>query len=216
MKPIKNILFDCDWTLYSFFPWNTFVESSLWANIKNNATAFLIKLWNKKPEKTIVAFEKEYWIHLSKAFFDLYNVSKSEYYKNVWWSIDPKKNIILISDICFIFDELRKRWFKIYLASDAPLVWVNNIVKCLNIESYITKVYACVDENTKANWWQYKNIIKELNPMESLMVWDEELSDITSAQNFLFQTCFYSKYIKSENADYSITKLENLLSLKNL
>ncbi len=208
---MNNILFDMDWTLYSFENWQ-YKWSKLEKEVQSNALKLLKILEWENHLKKFIEIKSKYWEEFSKAFEKIYKLKKNDYFNKVWdinpdWIINDNRNTL---EVFNYFNNLN---YNLYIVSESPLIWINRVLTYLKIETLITWIYSWQWDKRKSNWLLYEKIKADLWN-NSYMIWDQINSDIVMAKNSWFNTIYISeKKEQSINADYNIIKLTDLYSI---
>lgn len=209
---MKNILLDMDWTFYGFDNWK--YEWSLLQKEVNKKVLELIK--NREPwlnkEEIFRNITLRYWENFSIAFEELYKISKQDYF-NFTWNIDPNWKIIVYENLIEIFKKIKTQEKKIFIVSDAPKIWINKIVQFFNVWDLLDWIYSGEWDLRKSNWKLYEKVIWDwIEPEKSIMVWDQEISDIINAKKLWFPTIYLNRnWKKSDYSDYNVDSLNKIL-----
>ena len=218
----KLIIFDMDGTLYDF-KGGSFEKSCLKKRIAENANSFVqIKLNKTKDEasKILKVLRTEYGDNISIALEEKFNLLREDYFDYVW---DVEANVFIEThkDLNNILRKLDKE-FKLILISDAPQVWIDNVLGRLGITYLFEKEIFSGDGNNRKSFGnrfngisQYYNIL----PERIISVGDQENTDIIPARNLGFKTILISKQKQSSVADVRIedvTKIGDAIKLFNI
>lgn len=208
---MKNILFDMDWTLYSFENWK-YKWSKLEKEVQLNALNFLqILEWNNYLQK-FEEIKQIYWENFSIAFEDIYKINKQDYFNKIW-DINPEWLIKDDRKVKEIFNYLKLIWYNIYIVSESPIIWINKVLVFLKVNLLISWIYSWEWNERKSNWLLYKRIKNELWDWIN-MVWDQIDIDIIKAKENWFETIYISQeWQVSIQADYNIKKLTEIYNL---
>lgn len=208
---MKKILFDMDWTLYSFENWK-YAWSNLENEVENNALKLLeIFEWNDCFSR-FQKIKNIYWEKLSIAFKENYSISKNDYFDKVW-DIEPSWLIINNRNSLEVFKYLKTIWFDIYVVSESPFIWINRVLTFLKINDLVNWVYSWQWDERKSNWLLYEKIRADIWSWY-LMVWDQIQSDIVMSKISWFKPVYISGiWEKSLDAEYNIDNLYDLYNI---
>lgn len=218
----KLIIFDMDGTLYNF-KGGSFEKSGLKKRIAENANSFVqIKLNKTKDEasKILKVLRTEYGDNISIALEEKFNLLRKDYFDYVW---DVEANIFIEThkDLNNILSKLDKE-FKLILISDAPQIWIDNVLGQLGIAYLFEKEIFSGDGNNRKSFGNRFNSISQyynILPERIISVGDQENTDIIPACNLGFKTILISKQKQSSVADVRIedvTKIEDAIKLFNI
>ncbi len=211
----RLIIFDMDGTLYNFKE-GSFKKSKLRKKVLNNAKLYIAKNLDKskKEAKSILEYiEKKYGEDISIALEKEFGIDKNNYF-NIVWNI-PAEGIVA--------KNLRLRKFLLELGvrysyaivSDAPIVWINNVLKELKIKDiFKNNIYSGDGKIRKKFGNSFKFVANELkfNPENCIVVGDQEDTDIIQAKKNGMTAVLIADRVKSTKADYIIN---NIFELKN-
>ncbi len=208
---MKTILFDVDGTLYNFG--QDFNKSSLKKKVKKNAVRLLnnkLDLTLEQAKDKIIEIEKECGEDYSLAFEKL-GISREEYFNSTW-----NLNVALNKDPILreILLALKNKYF-LYIVSDAPFIWVNNVLKKLDVKDCFDSIYTGESDLRKNNGKIFEEILKSKNVSDVICVGDKESSDVNKPKSYGIKSIKIGK--KSEKADFSIKTIYNLpIALQSL
>lgn len=209
---MNKILFDMDWTLYSFdspaYKW-----SKLEKEVQKNALRLLKKIdsWNNS-EIRFEQIKKDYWENFSIAFEEIFSITKQRYF-DIVWDINPKWIIIDDRNSLSLFEYLKDKWFEIYIVSESPIIWINRVLSFLKIENMISWIFTWQAEERKSNGLLYDKVIDEIWKWY-FMVWDQVIPDIINARNKWFIPIYINKYWEKDlNAEYNILDLNDIYKI---
>lgn len=209
----KTIIFDLDGTLYEL-KGGSYDKSPLKTKILNNAQK-LIKDELKVDNKTAISILKnilnKYNNEISIGLEKEYKINRYKYFSTVW-NI-PTRNIVnMPKNLNNIILSLSKK-YKLILLSDAPKVWINNVLIEMNIIKYFkNNIYSGEGNLRKGFNNSFINITKilKINPKDCISVGDQEHSDIIPAKKIGIKTIFISKNTYSKIANRSIKSINEL------
>jgi HAD superfamily hydrolase (TIGR01549 family) len=209
----KIIIFDLDGTLYKL-KGGSFANSKLYKKIQQNAVEYIQKNLNIskiKSKKILKRTRSEYGENISIALESIYNLNRYDYFKEVW-KINPKKYIEKYADLEDVLIKLSKE-YKFMLMSDAPKVWIDNVLKELNIKDFFEdNVLSGEGEKRKVYGNRFNDILNnhDLNAEDVLVVGDQEETDIIPAHKLGFKTIYINKKNSSQYADINLKNIDNL------
>lgn len=215
----RLIMFDMDGTLYNFKE-GSFNKSELRKKILNNAKLYIAKSLNKskKEAKNILEYiEKKYGEDISIALEKEFGIDKNNYF-NIVWNIPTKGIVAKNSRLRKFLLELKMK-YRCAIVSDAPIVWINNVLKELNIKDvFKNTVYPGEGKIRKKFGNSFQFVANELmfNPKNCIVVGDQENTDIVQAKKNGMTAILISDRKKPTKADYIINdifELKNFLKL---
>ncbi len=210
---MKNkILFDMDWTLYSFDNWK-YKWSKLEKQVEKNAFN-LLQILSKKNDciKIFNQIKKDYWESFSIAFEKIFWLEKQKYFENVWdinpkWLIDNNRNVV------DVFSYLKWLWFELYIVSESPLIWINRVLTFLQVNNLLSWIYSWQWNERKSNWLLYNKVVNEIWTWY-FMIWDQIDSDVIMSKKSWFKPIYISdKWEKSDQAEFNIENLSGLCNI---
>ncbi len=210
---MKNkILFDMDWTLYSFDNWKH-KWSKLEKQVEKNAFN-LLQILSKKNDciKIFNQIKKDYWESFSIAFEKIFWLEKQKYFENVWdinpkWLIDNNRNVV------DVFSYLKWLWFELYIVSESPLIWINRVLTFLQVNNLLSWIYSWQWNERKSNWLLYNKVVNEIWTWY-FMIWDQIDSDVIMSKKSWFKPIYISdKWEKSDQAEFNIENLSGLCNI---
>ncbi len=218
----KLIILDMDGTLYDF-KGGSFVKSGLRQKIIENAISFIqIKLNKTRQDanKILKVLEAKYGENISIALEEKFNLSRQDYFEYVW---DVKPNLFIEThkNLDNLLKELNKE-FKLILISDAPQVWIDNILQKLEITHlFMGEIFSGDGDSRKIFGNRFNNISQHYNilPERIISIGDQESTDIIPAHKLGFKTVFVSRKEQSLVADVNIeniTKIGEVIKLFNI
>jgi putative hydrolase of the HAD superfamily len=209
----KLIVFDMDGTLYKL-KGGTFLDSKLNKKILENVIKF-IQLKLKKDEKEareiLNGIKEEYGENISIALEEKFGLDRYDYF-NCVWNIESRKYIIKYSNLEDTLVRLTKE-YKFILMSDAPKIWIEKVLKELNIERFFNGNILSGEGGKRKIFGNYfSNLLKEYNlkPEKVVVVGDQENTDIIPAKKLGINTIYINKNTKSEFADVNLVDINNL------
>lgn len=212
-----TIFLDVDGTLYTFKN-GTFARSLLKEKVLKNALSFIekeLKVDMVESIKILKYIKKIYGDNISMGLEDLYKISRKLYFDNVW-NIEAKTLIKYdkkIRDLIMVL----KKYFNIVIVSDAPIVWISNVLKEMKIDCLLkNNIISGEGKYKKSLKNQFPYILKtyNLNPDRCISIGDQENSDIIPAKKLGIKTILISKN-KSKYADFTISDIKEILEIIN-
>jgi len=203
----KLIVFDMDGTLYKL-KGGAFLDSKLNKKILENVLKFIqfkLKRSEKEARKILDDIKKEYGENISIALEEKYGFDRYDYFNYVW-DIEPKSYIIKYSNLEDVLVRLTKE-YKFILMSDAPKIWIENVLKELNVERFFNGNILSGEGGKRKIFGNYfSNLLKayKLKPEKVIVVGDQENTDIVPAKKLGINTIYINKNGKSEFADINI------------
>ncbi len=129
------------------------------------------------------------------------------------WNINPEGIIQRVDGLDRMLNDLTKR-NDLYVVSDAPRVWMGNVMSHLGIRDFFSGLYSGTNLNLKKKQGLFPHILSDIGaePSQCYMVGDEEQNDIIPARAIGINTVYLGKS-DSAVADYSI---RDVLSLRRI
>jgi len=208
-----TLYFDLDCTLTTLSS-ETFWDSTLWWKISENIMQRLVELWEKDPEWWIKNIRETTWEWFSEAFKNDFGIWSEEYFERTR-NNDPLQYSVATQWVTELLQSLYKKWFTLYVFSDAPRVRVEKSVESWWWSQYFTGIITGDSWKTKMNWLLYE----DLPTYKWFIIWDQEKSDIIPAKDRWLSTIYYNPRKEiSSYADYSISILQEVecIFLNNL
>lgn len=208
---MDKILFDMDWTLYSFENW-LYKGSKLEKEVQSNALEIL-KFF--EWDKYLLKFDEikfKYWEEFSLAFEELYKIKKEDYFNKVW-DIQPNKFILNNRSSKEVFQFLKTLWYEIYIVSESPNIWINRVLTFLQVDNLLSWIYSWQWNERKSNGLLYERVKNQIWAGH-YMVWDQINSDIIMSKKSWFRPIYISTdSLKSEDAEFNINNLIDLYKI---
>ncbi|MFH1823126.1 MAG: HAD family hydrolase [archaeon] len=209
----KKILFlDMDGTLYPIEK-GSFLKSKTHDQIKKRTIQYICEKLNFSQEKAEEIFDllmKDYPKYYSVGLKELYGLERREYLDFVW-DMNASKLINVEKETIELIRLLSEK-YDIYLVSDAPKIWIENVSQYLGISNLLKGKFSGTDLNKKKKEGLFEDLISlvQKNPNEIFMVGDEEEVDIIPAKKLGINTIFIGK---ESSADYNIEKLSEIKNI---
>lgn len=212
-KKNRLIIFDLDGTLYEL-DGGSFKDSSLRKEILKNVKDLITNRFSKDvtdAKKILQNIQEKYGEHLSIAFEKEFGMDRYEYFDEVW-DIPARDIVKKTGNIKSILINLQKE-FEMIILSDAPRVWIMNVLKELDIvDIFKNKIYSGEGDRRKGLNNAFSSIIKDLKflPEHCIVVGDQENTDIIPAKKISMRAIFVNKKQSSPEADVSISSIAEL------
>lgn len=221
MTEIKLLVFDMDGTLCGFSGSKTFRGSLLQKQVLNNAEGYImgrLKVSKTEAKRILKDIGKEYGENISIALEKKFGLERGDYFEKVW-DIPAKKYIKVIPGLKPMLEKVKKS-FEIALLSDAPAIWVKNVLNELKIRSLFgEKVFSGEGKDRKNFGNAFEHVISScgFKPENCVIFGDQEETDIIPAREYGLISVFVGYGRKSAFADYNIgaiTEIEGIIDLK--
>jgi putative hydrolase of the HAD superfamily len=215
-KKKKLLIFDMDGTLYNFKE-GSFRKSGLRKKVLKNAELFIAKKLSKsRAEAKIIlnGIEKKYGEDISIAIEKEYGVNRYEYFDTVW-DIPARKFIEKNTKLKSFLLDIAKAYDYV-LVSDAPKVWIKNVLDELKISDLFEgKIYSGERKKRKGfgNIFEYLAKRLKYKPENCVVIGDQENTDIIPAKKCGMNAVLIGKQTRNTKADYTIS---NILGFKKI
>lgn len=209
----KLIIFDLDGTLYEL-PGGSYNKSPLRRRVLANAQVYIAaKLSKTKSEaRSIFAVvQKKYGEQISTGLEKDFGFSRYDYFNNVW-DISTRGIVKKNKNLRKILLALRKT-YNLALVSDAPQVWIRNVLTALSIQDiFRDSIFSGEGNRRKGFSNAFSNIIRsyKIRPADCIAVGDQEETDIIPAKKIGTKTIFVHRSKHSRIADANIRTIRNL------
>lgn len=210
-----TLIFDMDGTLYKL-KGGSFVASGIYDEMIKNTVNYLaskLDINYKQAEAKLKDIRTRHGNSISIGIEQELGFDRYEYFK-VGWNINPEGHVEVADDINKLINTLSKK-YKLVILSDAPRVWIERVLRYLNIAEYFGDNIFSGEGNIRKSFGNAHPYILEklqLQPEECIVVGDEEANDILPAKQVGMRTVFIGDHT-SEIADDTIA---NILELKDL
>lgn len=208
------VIFDLDGTLYRFRE-GSFKRSRLRRAILKRAEDYIatkLNISGREAGEVLKKITAEWKEHISISLEKRYGLSRYEYFNTVW-NLPAKPFIKKDSFLLGVLRELAKR-YDFALVSDAPLVWIRNVLKELRVGSFFKgRVFSGESDVRKAFGNAIQIVAKKLkkNSRQCIVVGDQEETDIIPAKRYGATTVLVSvRPRKFSKADYVIRGINEL------
>ena len=211
----KLIIFDLDGTLYKL-KGGSFANSKLYKKILQNAVEYIQKNLNisrREAQKTLIKIKNKHGENISVALESEFGLDRYNYFKEVW-NIDPEKYIEKYANLEDVLTKLSKE-YKFILMSDAPKVWIENVLKELNVKDFFEdNILSGEGKKRKIYGNRFDGLLSKnnLDPKNVLVVGDQENTDIIPANKFGFKTIYINRKWNSQYADINLKDINDLES----
>jgi FMN phosphatase YigB (HAD superfamily) len=212
----KTIIFDMDGTLYEL-KGGSFRSSGLYDTIIDNTLSYLserLKKTNSDIHKILDDILEKYGTSISVGLEKEFKIDRYDYFNSVW-DIDSKKFVEFKPGLYLFLLDLKKD-FDLVLLSDAPRIWIDNVLKQLGIqEIFKERIFSGEGSERKEFGNAFVNICKMMDSDagDCVVVGDQEDTDIIPAKKIGMKTVFIGKD-KNKKADYTIDDIFKLKQLK--
>lgn len=218
----KLIIFDLDGTLYKL-KGGSFKKFGIYKKVLENTENYIAGKLNKTKKEARLILKKilkEYGESISIGLEEKFKIDRYIYF-NAVWNISAKEYIKINSVLRLQLIAIKNN-FDLALVSDAPRIWIKNVLKELKIEDIFidNNIFSGEGDTRKEFGNAFNKIIKTLNikPEYCIAVGDQEKTDIIPAKKIGMTTILISKKNKSKIADYiiqDISELKNILDIIN-
>ena len=218
-KSKKLIILDLDGTLYNFQE-GSFKRSSLRKKVMRNAEEYLMNKLNKtKKDASLVLRNviKKYGENISIGLEKELGINRFDYFNSAW-NIDAKKFIKFDPSVRKTMLEI-SRCYDYLLISDAPMIWVNNVLKELRIaDIFNNKIISGEGDQRKIFGNTFHMILKDykVKPENCVVIGDQEETDIIPAKKLGMRTIFVGRKNTSRYADHNIRKFKEITEILKL
>jgi len=215
----KLLIFDMDGTLYTFKE-GSFSKSVLRKKVLENASHYIAKKLNKSKSETrdiLEYIEVKYGEDISLALEKEYGINKNDYF-NVVWNISAKGIVKRKPRLREFLLKIREK-YSYALVSDAPIIWMMNVLKELDVEDiFKNKIYSGEGRLRKVFGNSLQFVASELmfKPENCIVVGDQENTDIVQAKNNGMLAVLISEHEKITEADYVIKDIFGLRDILKL
>lgn len=212
----KYIIFDLDGTLYKF-KGGSFDKSPLKKIIKKNSRKFIaeqLQINDLKADSILKNIIKTYKEEISIGLEKKCGLNRFKYFNTVW-NIPAENLVKYNSQTRSILNLLRKKYVLI-LVSDAPQIWIQNVIKVLKIKNiFKNKIFSGESDTRKGLGNAFKYIIKKTGgtPKNYIVVGDQEKTDIQPAKKIGMTTIFINKNKTSKIANYNISEFKKITAI---
>lgn len=212
-KPI--IIFDLDGTLYHLRG-GSYHRSPLKRNVLKNVQKYIATKLSKntlEAKQILKNIQAEYNEQISIGLEEKYGIDRYDYFNTVW-NIPASGIVKGEPNLKKTLLALHKN-FKLVIVSDAPQVWITNVLKELEIDDiFRNSVFSGEGNYRKGFGNAFSNIIQTLkiSAQDCIVVGDQEDIDIIPAKKFGMKTVFIHNSQRSQAADINIRLISELLT----
>jgi putative hydrolase of the HAD superfamily len=211
-----TIFFDLDGTLYKLRD-GSYSQSPLKRYVLKNAVFYIAtRLAVDKPfatkilDKILVKYREQISIGVEKEL----GLNRNDYFQFVW-NIPARLVVRKEKNLRRNLLDLRK-YYRLIIISDAPLVWVKNVLVALGVyDIFRNNIFSGEGNNRKGTKNAFPYIIKLLNlrPDRCISIGDQENTDIIPAKKLGLKTVFINQSQKSGHADFSVKSINEFTNL---
>ena len=215
----KLIIFDLDGTLYQLDS-GSFQKSSLRRQILKNAETYIaMKLSKNQPDARCILndIQKQYGEQISIGLEKDFGINRYDYFNTVW-NISARR---IVKKAPYLKKTLLtlKKTYMLALVSDAPLVWINNVLEELGIQNlFRDNIFSGEGSYRKGLNNAFPNIVQilKIKPSNCVVIGDQEHTDIIPAKELGMRAILINNTKKSRIADATIKSIRELpATLKN-
>ncbi len=214
MKKNNNlIIFDLDGTLYELRG-GSYQKSRLRRSIFNNARNYIAKKFSKskiEARQIINAIQEKYGEQISIGLEKEFGIDRYDYF-NAVWDISAFGIVKKTRGLRKILLALKKN-YDFALVSDAPRVWIDNVLKELKVQDiFRDNIFSGEGNNRKEFGNAFSNVARELkiNFYDCISVGDQENTDIIPAKKLGMRTIFVHRTKHSSAAHINIKSIIDL------
>lgn len=207
------IVFDLDGTLYAF-KGNTFKDSPLQKKILANAKRYLatqLGVSQKEANGKLEALLSKYGEEISIGVEKEYGLNRFDYFETVW-DIPARGLVTYSKGLRPLLLRLRRQ-YDLYLLSDAPKVWIDNVLRALNVQDvFFGRVFSGEGDERKGFGNIFSLLPKRLGCRSSniVVVGDQVETDIIPAKQAGFKTILVNKNDIPSPADVSVRRIGDI------
>jgi putative hydrolase of the HAD superfamily len=210
------IIFDLDGTLYAFHG-GSYETSGLRKCVHENAARYIadnLHVSEQKAADIFRALRDEYKQELSIGLEEKYGLDRYQYFNTVW-NINPEPLITVPEHLRETLLALQED-ATLLLLSDAPQVWIKNVLAYLNISDVFQGNILSGEGNVRKGFGNaFQNILSTYHiPAEAcIAVGDQEETDIIPAKKAGMKTIYVNKEHASAHADFSIKEIKEIVDI---
>jgi len=212
----KLIIFDLDGTLYELRG-GTYKKSTLRKRVLRNARDFIADRsgeTKKNAQSILEEIQKKYGEEISIGLEKEHGLDRYDYFNTVWDI--PARTVVRKTTATRKALMALKGKYRLALVSDAPKVWINNVLKELKVKDlFSNNIYSGEGNRRKGFGNAFNRIIKDykISPKDCIAVGDQENTDIIPAKKLGMLTVYVGRFNNSSQADIGI-KAINMLPAK--
>ena len=216
----KVLIFDLDGTLYQLRG-GSYAKSPLKRRVGENAEKFIAKKLSIEQSyaKCILNLVRDKYVEdISIGLEREFGIDRYEYF-NAVWDIRAAEVIKMTHDLHEILRSLSQE-YRLVLLSDAPRVWINNVLNHLKVTDIFGKnVFSGEGSRRKGFGTAFAAIIKRFRvaPEDCISIGDQEVTDIIPAKEAGMHTILIHPKDHQTRADLHVTSMRKLpRALKSL
>lgn len=179
----KIFLFDMDGTLYQHDGENgTFKNSTLYKKVIENSIEFVINKENcgfETASKLVQQALVTDTIGVSNFMAKRYGITRADFF-DIVWNMDPEKIIKNPEIQVQTVNEIAKRGKRLFLLTGAPRVWMENVLKFLDLGEVFERKFNGEMFGKKDEI--FESLAKEFNPNTIISIGDQFETDLKPAR----------------------------------
>ena len=215
-KKRKVIIFDLDGTLYALRG-GSYAKSPLRKCVLQNTEKFIavrLSTSASNARSILRGIQKKYGEQISIGLEKEFSINRYDYFNTVWDI--PANGIVKKSPrLTEMLNALRKQ-YRFALVSDAPRVWIRNVLKELEIQSFFSgRIFSGEGNRRKGLGTAFREVARILktNTRNCIVVGDQERTDMVPAKKLGMHTIFIHRTRHSPVADFRIRHIRELSSV---
>jgi len=185
--------------------------------VQRNAIAYIASRLSKsrqEAKKILTGILVRYGEHISLGVEQEFGLDRNDYFQTVW---DIPARLVVSKERKLRQSLLAlKRRYRLAVVSDAPSVWIKNVLDELGISDiFRDNIFSGEGNERKGTQAAFPRIIKSLGlkPSQVISVGDQEDTDIIPAKNLGLVTVFVGRSKKSRKADFNVSSIRELARL---
>lgn len=212
----EYLLFDLDGTLYHF-KGGSYSRSGLRKEVHKRAIKLISKktgYTKAKSKRILISIIKKYGEDISIGLERQYSINRYSYFNSVW-NIPAKLYVTFDKKISKTLHVIA-RHYRCILISDAPSVWIHNVLRFLKIEEcFKNRIYSGEGNIRKGFGNAFNQILKQKNikPENCITIGDQEKTDIIPAKKIGIKTILISRRYQKTKADFQIKNFSEILNI---
>lgn len=209
----KIIIFDLDGTLYELRG-GSYKKSLLQQSVLRNAQKYIAAELCKTQSEArhiLQGIQRRYGEQISIGLEKEFGIDRHNYFSTVW-DISAHGIVKKTQGLRKTLLALRKK-YKLVLVSDAPGVWINNVLKELELQDIFRGSIFSGEGNRRKEFGNaFSSVIRilKVNPSDCIVVGDQENSDIIPAKSLGMRTIFVHRTKRSSLAGVCIKSILDL------
>lgn len=210
-KPL--LIFDLDGTLYELRG-GSYSKSPLRKCVLRNAEKLIAARLSKSASEArqiLREIQKKYGEQISIGLEKEFGIDRYDYFNTVW-DIPARGIVKRFPQLAEMLEALRKE-YRFALVSDAPRVWINNVLAELDIQSFFRRSIFSGEGNMRKGFGNaFRKVAKALkaNPKDCISVGDQEETDILPAKALGMLSVLIHCNKRSRIADKTIPSIGEL------